>query len=392
MLRIWIISAALLFGVLSLTAQEQKIIKGTITDKRTGDAVPYANIGIEGTYWGAASNADGYFEFKVPTDNTIGSLFASAVGYEAFRTDLASLNTASLTIQLEPTAYDIGEVSVSANSLVLLKTIRDAVDAISSNYEQGPLSMSAYYKYEESVDNQPVRVDEAIVELSDASGYKRENPLKEQQNRNYRVTETRRNFDVKKLADGMKQLDNLLTCDVVRTRRNLLDNNFLQNWDLSADPTEKYEGRDAWIINYTINKPDFEHTGIFNVTSYHGKIYISKEDKAILRNELWIQVANPSQHGWSIATERAKASMAEYEIMINYRKSGTKYFPSFTKMVSRETSTDKNSEATQTVTSESYLLPLSTETFRPKLLDKRDYYSEVPFNKNFWESFTLAVE
>lgn len=42
--------------------------------------------------------------------------FASAVGYEAFRTDLASLNTASLTIQLEPTAYDIGEVSVSANS------------------------------------------------------------------------------------------------------------------------------------------------------------------------------------------------------------------------------------------------------------------------------------
>ena len=86
------------------------------------------------------------------------------------------------------------------------------------------------------------------------------------------------------------------------------------------------------------------------------------------------------------------ASMAEYEIMINYRKSGTKYFPSFTKMVSRETSTNQNSGATQTVTSESYLLPLSTETLRPKLLDKRDYYSEVPFNKNFWESFTLAVE
>lgn len=101
--------------------------------------------------------------------------------------------------------------------MVLLKTIRDAVDAISSNYEQGPLFMSAYYKYEESVDNQPVRVDEAIVELSDASGHKRENPLKEQQNRNYRVTETRRNFDVKKLADGMNKLDNLLTCDVVRT-------------------------------------------------------------------------------------------------------------------------------------------------------------------------------
>lgn len=395
MVRNFILSFALLFIAFQSYSQQSRVIRGSVTDKKSGEPVAYANIGIEGTYYGAASNVEGFFEFKIPADLTSGLLFASAVGYQGFRIDLQNLAQESLKIEIEPTAYDIGVIDVSANSLVLFKAIKDAIDALDRNYPQKALAMTAYYKNEHTADNQPPRVDEAIVEISDATGYQRENPAKEQLNRNYRIRESRRNFKIQSLSDGTNRLDNLLNCDIVRTRRNILDKAFLKEYDLSSDVTTSYEGIPVWVINYSLNNPSFDRTGIYHVQSYKGKLYISKNDHAILKNELWIRSVDPSTQGWTIAsppeTTAAKAT-AEHEITTTYKKINGKYLPAYIKSVSRTLLRDPLTGTDKTTENESYLIPTNTNTTNPELLKSRDYYSEKPFNKSFWDSFNIAIE
>ncbi len=395
MIRNSILTIILLLLLFPAVAQESKIFRGSVTDKRSGEPVAYANIGIEGTFYGAASTIDGYFEFKVPAEVTSGLIFASAVGYQGFRTELQNLASGQLKIELDPTAYDIGVVDVTANSLVLYKAIRDAIEAIGQNYPQSPVGMTAYYKNEYSENHQPPLIDEAMVELADASGYKRENPSKEQLNRNYRVRESRRNFEVKNLAAGMNRMDNLLSSDIVRSRRNILDQAFLKDYDLSADATTTFEGIPVWVINYTLNNPSFDRTGIYNVKSYQGKIYISKNDHAILKNELWVRAVDPSPHGLNIASSaeaKKNRTTAEFEMVTIYKKSNGKYLPAYIKTVKRTIAKDLQTGTEESTESESFLLPTSVNTTNPELFRGRDYYSGKPFNKSFWDSFNLAIE
>ena len=51
--------------ILAMAAQAQdrftSDITGTVRDAQFGEALPFANVMIRGTRWGAATNTDGYF-------------------------------------------------------------------------------------------------------------------------------------------------------------------------------------------------------------------------------------------------------------------------------------------------------------------------------------------
>ena len=77
---------------IAVGAQAQtKTIKGRIVDDASQAGIAYTNIGIEGTFYGTASDADGYFELKVPDEFQGQTLFVSAVGYENQNLPVAEL-------------------------------------------------------------------------------------------------------------------------------------------------------------------------------------------------------------------------------------------------------------------------------------------------------------
>jgi len=56
-------------------------IAGRVTDAKTGEGIPFANVIIEGTTLGAATNLEGYYTIiNVPPG--VYTLRASVVGYE----------------------------------------------------------------------------------------------------------------------------------------------------------------------------------------------------------------------------------------------------------------------------------------------------------------------
>ncbi len=82
-----LLSLALTFSFSPAAAQEA-VIEGTVIEGETGEPLPGANIIIEGTNYGAATNAEGLFRITVPSASVEGqtiTVTARFVGYRATR-------------------------------------------------------------------------------------------------------------------------------------------------------------------------------------------------------------------------------------------------------------------------------------------------------------------
>ena len=94
-------------------------VSGKISEQRSGESLPGANVVLTGTNLGAAADAEGYFEINnVPTGSY--ELMATFIGYETFK---ASLNVnadqvasfQNMNIQLSVSAIQLQEYVVTAS-------------------------------------------------------------------------------------------------------------------------------------------------------------------------------------------------------------------------------------------------------------------------------------
>jgi CarboxypepD_reg-like domain/TonB-dependent Receptor Plug Domain len=109
----------LLFAILNLmiafASFSQAIINGTITDAKTGEALPYANVYINNTTIGAQTDVQGKFVIqKVPLGN--GQLVVSYVGYESYTQNINVEidKIITLNIKLIPLGKILDDVQVKA--------------------------------------------------------------------------------------------------------------------------------------------------------------------------------------------------------------------------------------------------------------------------------------
>ena len=109
--------ALLLFGFSSLVSA-QKDYKGKIVDAKTGNPVPYVNIGIVDRGIGTVSDEDGIFHLELTPQilNTDEDVLFSSLGYEPLRIAIPNLeyryNEYPL-VRLKPSIVQLQEVVVS---------------------------------------------------------------------------------------------------------------------------------------------------------------------------------------------------------------------------------------------------------------------------------------
>ncbi len=90
-LNMYILNGILLLFITLLVfpvAAQDAVIEGSVTEAETGDPLPGANIMVEGTNYGAATNAEGHYRIQIPStyveEQTI-TVTARFVGYRATR-------------------------------------------------------------------------------------------------------------------------------------------------------------------------------------------------------------------------------------------------------------------------------------------------------------------
>lgn len=98
----------------TVLAQQTGTVEGTVTDAQSEEPLPGANLRLQGTSFGAATNPDGEFEIEDvdPGDYT---LVVSFVGYRTARVDLSvsAGETTTVTVPVEPDLAGLEEVVVT---------------------------------------------------------------------------------------------------------------------------------------------------------------------------------------------------------------------------------------------------------------------------------------
>jgi len=361
---------------------QPKTIKGRIVDSADQKGIGYTNIGVEGTFYGTASDADGFFELKVPEEFFGGKLFVSAVGYRNLKLVLNDLfDQEFVRIPLEEQTYRIEGVDVAAQSRVLFRIIRTAAQKIPQNYQDGPLGMKFYYTESELVNDSNRLNREAIVELYDKTGYSAPSVTDAFQNRHYRFTQVKKDFESKTFSAGKTGFDELLEMDLARLSNTILNEELLNDYDLNLEGVSSYEGDSVWIVSYQASKPGLAHSGDYYATQLDGKIYILKNNYVVIRNECMIRASKNSSQNRSLFTEDKEQQQVSYHFTSAYRDQDGKYAVNY--LDCDKTYMNPRGEKV-TIVSKASALGLERE---PTEISGRDYFENTPYVENFWDSF-----
>ena len=149
---------SLLFLLLILSAAQlcfsQTItINGKVTDAKTGEAIPFANVTIIGKFTGTATDTAGFYSFQAPKKTD--SLQVSSVGYSTIKKSVREGISQTINFELRFDEVALGEVVIKPGENpadVLFKQIISAKEKHNiKNYSS--LKYETYTKYEVDLDN-----------------------------------------------------------------------------------------------------------------------------------------------------------------------------------------------------------------------------------------------
>lgn len=364
-------------------------IKGRVTDAATGEPVPFANLGVVGTLAGVASDMDGEFELLLPGAYADKMLRVSVVGYGPYDIKVADAATQGegWKIALQPVTYTMQQVNVNAQSLVYRKMLKEAAENIRRNYFVTPYNYRGYFQYQIFNDDVQASSKEAVVTVYDSKGYDRSDTETAFKELHYKYNEVRRSEAPKSVLDGLTYFDDILTADVVRHTRNILDVNNIRDYKLSNKGRLSFEGDSVQVIGYEVNKPSLSTTGSEGVSKCSGEIYINLKDYAVLKNTMHLTASDYSRLGRNlIPVGEYKTGKVNMTVTTNYKKLENRYFLSgITIAYTYGEGGDKVSGKMQYVTTQ-------VNARDPEVVTGRMYYEDIPANPKFWDNYTVYFE
>jgi hypothetical protein len=291
-----------------------------------------------------------------------------------------------LKIKLEPISYGMKEVNVYGELLVYKKMLRDVVDHISENYIDKPYNYEGYFKYI-TTRNGVEKMKEAVVTIYDAKGYNREDPETVFKDVCYKYNQVRRSEQPESVLDGLTALDDILTADIVRNTRNVLDIVNARDYKLKSKGKLLYEGDSVQVISYTAVKPSISTTGDPAVKTYSGEIYVNLKDFAVLKNVTHITSKDFNRLGRNLVTVgEAPKSDVKITITTTYKKLRDTYFLSGVNM------DYSYHEEGEEVMGKMEFVTTKVQMETPVAVEGRTYYEDIKENQDFWNQYSAYFE
>jgi outer membrane receptor protein involved in Fe transport len=125
----------IIFSGVSTFAGTTGKISGKVIDKETKEPVIGANVVIEGTYYGAATDLDGYYYINNITPGKY-SLIVSAIGYRKVTVENVVVRidlTTNIDVDLSSEAVTLGEVVVQATQPLVTKDLTSTSAIVTSD-------------------------------------------------------------------------------------------------------------------------------------------------------------------------------------------------------------------------------------------------------------------
>lgn len=304
MKTLFILVFSILFVQIAATQETGKIVetvKGKVVDSASNEPVSYTNIGLEGTFLGTASDAEGNFELKIPAEMVGKDIYFSAVGFVSKKFPVKNLFEKEFNVvKIQPQSYDIDDIDVAAQSRVLLRILTLANENTPYNYIAGPYNFSAKYEHVKTVEGSNPTVQKTDVLIYDQSGYSNPSKLEAYRNLNYSLS-NQENNEIYSFRDGTTNIDDLLELDWVRSASSVLNPNLLDGFQLVLAGEPVVNGKNCWVIAFSQERPTPAGSGDFYASTFEGKITIDKDDYSVLEISGTIKSQKNNRQGKSLA-------------------------------------------------------------------------------------------
>jgi hypothetical protein len=300
-----------------------QIIKGQVIDQTTNEPVAYTNIGIEGTFYGTASDDNGNFQLKVPEEMISKQIYFSSVGYTSQKLPVNSFFEKEFNIvKLESQTYSIEKIDIAVRSRVLARILRLASENTPYNFLSGPFNFVCKMENEKITDGTNRTSYHAEVLIYDRTGYRTPSKSNEFTMRKYSFYNTEPDYS---FASGITNFDELIDLDWVRSASSVLNPAISEQFELILIDEPEINGNPAWVISFRQDKPTLEGSRDFHATFFEGKITILKDDYSVKKIEGSVKSDKHNRQGKFLAVGPSASTFLEdvsynFEIVYSHFK------------------------------------------------------------------------
>ncbi len=244
-------------------------ISGVVKDAKTKDRLPFATINIVGSRVGTVANSDGEFSLKVLTSLNAESFEVSYLGYVNKKFSIAESVGKDIVCFIESYSVTLNPVVITPDNAREL--VEEAMSKIQDNYSQVPNTLVGFYREYIKQRKDYLSISEALVDVYKA-------PYGVYESDRVKINKARKGNNVKKADTLAIKLQGgpsvMLLLDAVKNPDVLLTKESMDNYNYEILEMVNIDND----LNYVIS---FSPRVILPYSLYIGKIYISKEHKAI---------------------------------------------------------------------------------------------------------------
>jgi len=297
--------------------------KGLIVDRKTGDPLPFASLNVIGTNISVVSNSEGQFLLKLSKENPNPKVLVSFIGYKNKVFLLADLNPDKPRIELEPTAVQLPELSVTSRDAAEL--MRSVLEKKGDNYFDTPTMMTAFYRETIKKNRSYASLSEAVVEIN-------KQPYTSFKTDIVQLFKSRKKTDYTKLDTLTFKLMggpfNSLYLDVMKYPDVLFTDDMMANYEFIFD-------RSTYIDKSLIYVVDFKQRPGKTDPLYYGKLYIDAQTLALKSAVFSLNITNKEEAAKMFIMRKplnARVYPIDAKYRMDYREKDGKWYYGYSRI------------------------------------------------------------
>lgn len=298
-------------------------LRGTIVDRKSGDALAFANLTILGTNISTISNTEGEFLLKIPNAVSNPRIKVSFIGYKSKIITLAGINLEKAKIELDPSAVELPELSVISRDAEAL--IRAVLDKKGNNYLRDHNYMTAFYREAIKKNKTYVSLSEAVVEIN-------KQPYTSMRSDVVKLYKARKQADYSRLDTITFKLQggpfNSLYLDVMKNPDLIFTDDMLLNYEFTFDRSTHMDNRLIYVV-------DFKQRPLTKEPLYYGKLYIDANTLAMKSAVFQLNLSNRDEAARMFIVRKpfnAKVYPVEATYRIDYSEKDGRWFYSYSRI------------------------------------------------------------
>ncbi|MFZ5942301.1 MAG: carboxypeptidase-like regulatory domain-containing protein [Bacteroidota bacterium] len=246
-------------------------LTGSVSDLRSGKALPYATVALVGSPLGTISNLTGDFTLKIPSEIVDPILVFSFIGYKNVYLPVSLPPGERIKVSMERDIISLQEVIIRYQDPVIL--LHEAVRRISQNYIGQPSQMTGFYREAVQRNSKYMLFSEAVLDIAKCpyapfAGADRTRIFKGRKIINVSIEDT----VLIKISSG---ISTSLQLDIVKNLPDFLSGSFEERYYFEFSDIVTFGNKLAYEISFR-QKENIQET------LYTGKIYLDQYSLAIV--------------------------------------------------------------------------------------------------------------